>query len=289
MLLTDEVSIIGRGINGLLSAISLHNLGFTNIVVIGEKTDNICSTLAGAVLELPNKPDTAEEMRILFDLFKETFLTFEKIYKDKTHYLNKDVREVKLYTDYSDSCHDCWGLLPSTTESSLQAEKTILKIEGNNKLNLQVYKTKSYLIDPKSFKISLTNKCLELNIRLEQKKVSNLSEINSRVIFNCAGLGAFVLNNDQENALPICGHGFTLNMESSKDVDNDVVLILGTIPGLEKTNFNGLFYLMPRTIRFVGGTHVVNYSGDNEKRNLEEVTKVVNRAKFLMTRIMPKF
>ena len=50
--LDDEITIIGLGVIGLTTAITLRDLGFSNIVVIGEKTEYICSTQSGALAEL---------------------------------------------------------------------------------------------------------------------------------------------------------------------------------------------------------------------------------------------
>jgi len=282
--LDDEITIIGLGVIGLTTAITLTYLGFRKIVVIGEKTENICSIQSGALAELTLTFDNNKDKQIMLDMFEETFLTYRKIYNDKAHYLNKHIKEVDFYKDIvSDP-----GLNNLSKKGIIPPlKKVTLKISGNDNFSIEVFKLKSYLIDTENYMKDLTKRCLELNIKLVKKKIFDFNEINSNIIFNCAGFGGFILNNDTENADPVCGHGVYL---TSPDTDDgNVCVVLRSIPGLENTEYNGLFYLMPRTRRLIGGSSIKNDKGDNDKLNKEHITKVVKRALYILNGIKPKF
>ena len=74
----SEISIIGLGCVGLMTAVKLINLGFKNIVVIGENLEETPSFWAGGLIDLVHDREGGN-LKIMNDYFEETFNQYKQI------------------------------------------------------------------------------------------------------------------------------------------------------------------------------------------------------------------
>lgn len=95
------------------------------------------------------------------------------------------------------------GLAPYIGKVMQPGKEVILDFGTGTKRKMIAYDD-SIFMDTAIMMVSLTQ-YLKPRVKFVTKKVINFKEINSKFIFNCAGLGAGQLNSD-EQVLPVLGH-----------------------------------------------------------------------------------
>ena len=281
----EEITIIGMGIIGLTTAIKLHEIGYTNILIIGENTNNIASNNSGGLIDFSLQTIfSRDQFERMNNLFLESFLEYRKICGDPNHYLHKDVIPIDYYTDL----YQRTAGLDFLAEQGIIAkgENVLLKVKGNENISYKVHHFKTFNVIPETFMSSLKNKVKEYGIKTQFTKLGSLAEVKSKAIFNCTGLGARSLVNDI-NMYPVCGLAFELSEGNTKE--NNYIVRFNSIPGLENTEIDGSFYFMPRTSGFLGSTHIKNYEGNDDKYNKELMSNLAKRASFFFKGVKPKF
>lgn len=125
----------------------------------------------------------------------------------------------------------------------------------------------------------------KLKIPINFKKISSFQEIDSKIIFNCSGLGSRELNKDF-GAVPICGHSIYLNNE--KYGEYDYIINFNNMKKLGVENIDGNLYFMPKLSGFLGGTFVMGNDGKEEDLNKKLFSKLIHNARFIFNGIVPK-
>jgi hypothetical protein len=271
-----EITVIGLGCIGLVTALKLYFKGFKNIKLVGENFINTPSFFAGGLIEINLDYDN-NNLEDLNEMLKITFQEYQKISTNKHEFINNcGIKEI----DYYDDVHQenigldylCkLGIIP-------EIKKVLLKFGENNPYVREFYHFRTFNIISDTFMNNLMRICKNLRIPIEYKKISSFSEIESSVIFNCSGLGSRELNNDR-NVYPICGHGIILNDNSFSEID--YIMSVSNIPELKNYNYDGKLYFMPKISGFIGGTFVSNYDGKDNKFNNQEIASLLARAKFI--------
>lgn len=277
----EEISIVGLGCIGLVTALTLYFRGYKNIKLIGEKFLDTPSFGAGGLIEFSlSTIFKTDQLEYVNELFKYSFLEYKEIINGTHKYIKYGVKEVDYYTDFYQenaglSFLSNLGIIP-------KMQKVKLKL-GETK-ERELYHFKTFNISTYEFMTSLMYTINKLKIPVEYKKISNFNQINSKIIFNCSGLGSRDLNNDPK-CYPICGHCLNLSDESYSQ--HGYILRLGSIPELEGMDENGPIYFMPKSSGYVGGTYMKDYDGTDDKLNKRELNKLIERSKFLFNNIMP--
>jgi D-amino-acid oxidase len=287
----DEITVIGLGCMGLVTALTLYFRGFRKIKIIGEKHENIPSTNAGGLFEisLSNKTKLdSEEFREMNNYFLLTFYTYREIAKGHHKYIKYGIREVDFYTDFYQTN---FGLSYLANIGEINKPEKVRVIFENNKEQrdgldnsfiLNHFNT--FHINTTVFMQSLLYTVQKLHIQIEKRKVTSFQDIDTKLIFNCTGLGSKELNKDQ-SVYPTTGHGIILRDE--ENAKNNYIFRLREIPQLEGTPYNGSFYFMPKVTGFIGGTYIPNYYGDSEEINTDNFNIITARAKFIFNGIKP--
>jgi hypothetical protein len=283
----QEIVVIGIGCIGLYTALKLYSLGYTNVKIVAEKFYETPSFNAGGLFEfsLSTTISDVKDLDYLNKMFLESFLEYKKIFENRHEFISKGVRYVDYLSDtYKENNGLSYlanrGLIPIIEKGFLQFEK--------NKSKTPVFKAKTFHIITKDFMENMLEKAKEFNIPIEYKKINSFDEIESKIIFNCSGLGSRELNNDKD-CYPTAGHVIDLNNENYKDYD--YILRLEKVFELENNPINGPLYFMPKNSGFIGGTYLSNYDGKDEDFNKNEFLKLLKRAQFFFNGIKanPKF
>jgi D-amino-acid oxidase len=283
----DEITIIGLGCVGLVTALTLYFRGFKNIKLVGEKFLGTPSFGAGGLIDFSlstiYKP---EQINIMNELFKFTFQEYQEIAKGKHKFIKYGVREVDYLTDFF---QDNAGLNYLSNIGMIPKMKKVkVKFGEKNPTVRELYHFKTYHVVTHTFMTSLLYTIEKLKIPIDYRKLSSFNDIKSGVIFNCSGLGSRELNNDL-NMYPICGHGFTLQDEKLGNMD--YIMRITEVPELKGSLINGSIYFMPKTSGFVGGTYIKNYDGSDENMNKEYIKQIFARSKLIFEgkNPIPKF
>jgi hypothetical protein len=277
----SEITVVGLGCMGLVTALTLYFRGFTKIKIIGERFMNTPSHGAGGLIEFSlSTIYKQDQFDLVNEYFKITFAEYQQILQGKHKFIKYGVREVDYYTDYYQenaglSYLANIGLIP-------KPKKVILKLGDAPERELFHFKT--FNISTSKFMNSLLYTIQKLKIPVEFKKISTFDEISSNLIFNCTGIGSKFLNNDKD-CYPICGHGVILSDEAI--ADHGYILRLGLVPELKDHDIDGALYFMPKSSGFIGGTYMKNYDGSDEKLNMECIRKLLERSKFVFNGIKP--
>jgi hypothetical protein len=278
----EEITIIGLGCIGLVTALTLYYKGFRNLRIIGERLTGTASMGAGGLFEFSlttiYKQDQVDYMN---KLFKSTFYEYEKVMAGTHKFMTKGVRYIDYYTDfYQENAGLDYlgriGLLP-------KAEKVKIKF-SKNAPELEMTRFKTIHINTSVLMMELFYQVKKLKIPVEFRKISSFDEVFTKSIFNCTGLGSYYLNNDRD-CYPIGGHGIYLN-NNDYGKYNYIFRISKTLEG---TKSEGSLYFMPRNNGFIGGTYLPMNSGDDEGANKEIFKKLIERCKFVFNGIKPKF
>jgi hypothetical protein len=277
----EEITIIGLGCIGLVTALTLYFRGYKNIRLVGEKFLNTPSMFAGGLIEFSlSTIYEKENIDYANELFKYSFIEYQDIVKGSHKFIKYGVKEVDYYTDFYQegaglSYLSNLGIIPKNS-------KVLLNLGNAEPRELDHFKT--FNISTYTFMTSLMYTIIKLKIPIEYKKINKFNEIKSKIIFNCTGLGSRELNNDLK-CYPICGHGMILSDEAY--ADHGYIIRLSSIPELEGFDENGSIYFMPKSSGFIGGTYIKDYDGKDEKFNKDCINKLFDRSKFLFNNIKP--
>lgn len=201
------IRVIGAGCMGLTAAIELSRKGYSVLGITTKSIyDNPSWRPAGyfALVSLKTSPD--EQIR-LNEIGMSTFLSYQQIEKSEHPYIPKEaVRALFVYCDRETSSgleeFEAKGLIPPKKEVTLDF--------GNGVSYANYHKYQSYFLDTSLLMKTLSEEIRRLGIPLEIKEIQSFEEVEENVIFNCSGLGARLLNHD-EQMIDVRGHLITLN------------------------------------------------------------------------------
>lgn len=280
-----KISVVGFGCIGLVTALTLLQKGYKNIVLIGERFLQTASFHAGGLFDYTVfSNNTEDSVRLLNDIFEKTFDTYQEIINRKHAFLTTGARNIDYYTNYYQEGASLHYL--STKGKIPPIKKVKVSVSGSSTFYEQ-YHFKTVHISTEALLHSMYSNLAERGIKFEYRKLNSFDEVDSVGIFNCSGLGSRELNNDKD-VYPVCGHGIVLKDQSIKDFD----YILGILNTNDTASGLGSIYFIPKSSGFIGGTFMKDYDGSDDKLNKDIITKLLERAKQLYngsTAIEPQF
>lgn len=286
----ETITILGMGCIGLTTALYLFEMGFKNLHIIAEEKDYLTSHIAGGSFRFPPGVEFKNEdlKSKVYQMMMSTYLVYTSILKGKhfLSHLDNVVTPIKLL---SDDFHTGYEYM---SDLKLIEKPRLVKVKygpSKNPKLIELYEIDSFVINTDTYMKAAYAKLKTFeNVKLELKKIISFSELQSRFVFNCTGLGSKLLNKD--NSLYVgCGHGLVL-MNQPNEKKFNYIITLKKVPG--DFNENGSLYFMPKDGNyFLGGTNIKDYYGDDENLNREEFRKLVRRGQvfFNSTSAFPKF
>lgn len=205
------IKVIGMGCMGLTVAIELKKLGY-QVSISAKNLCGISSWRAAGYFALVSLQTSKEEQEELNKIGMDTFRTYQQIEKGQHPYIAKEaVRFMPVYcsADTESGVEDleARGEIPAKEYVTLEFEN------GARHENFVKYMT--YFMNTTNLMEQLTQEVKKLNIPIIEETIVSLDSIKESVIFNCAGLGARELNQD-DKMIPVTGHLQTFNSNAGQ-------------------------------------------------------------------------
>ncbi len=251
------ITIIGAGALGLFTAYDLQKRGFNNITIIAEQFDNLTSHNAGGLLAVSSMGDDQKMQQTIEELGITSYKFYESIGKKIHRDFQNGALIIPTYLDFPDS-----RLLPYVGKV-MQPPKNVILDFGNGTTREMVAYDDGIFIDTAQMMINLTDYLKNHRVKFIKKKVKSFSEIKSRFIINCSGLGAGTLNDDQK-MLSVQGHLIMLKDQTLQDLQYMISLHLNEDVNEMGQKVDRSFYIFPKhlantgvnDIGVIGGTFI---------------------------------
>ncbi len=233
------IRVIGSGCMGLVSAIELARKGYPVKGIYTKTLYDTPSWRAGGYFALVSVKTSVDEEKNLIDLGISTFQTIQKIERGEHPYLTPHtVRFLPFYSSKETICGveslEERGLVP-------RREEVILDF-GDKVRHPHYYKYSTYFMDPVRMMQELLLEVERLKIPIEVQKIASFYDVEEEIIFNCTGLGARDLVNDNR-VIPVRGHLILLN-DGAGAGHMDYMIYTKFRPEKQE---EGFIYMFPKT------------------------------------------
>lgn len=275
----SKITIIGAGVIGLFTAYDLYNKGYTNITILADKFDNLTSHNAGGLLAPVSMNNAPKIQKIIDQIGVEAYRFYELIAKGK-------------HNDFKEGAVIIPAYFRSREESGLQSyvgvvvnpARDVVLDFNNGKTQKMVVYDEGIFIDTAKMMEGLTEYLKSKKVEFVQKKVSKFTDIDSKFVINCTGLGSFELNGD-EDMVSVQGHLVMLKDQNPKDLQYMILVYFGDGKTKDGQKITRSFYMFPKKmpntdfndIGVIGGTFIENAT--TQTPNTEEFDVLVKGAK----------
>jgi hypothetical protein len=210
-----SINIIGAGVIGLFTAYELWQRGYTNITLTAASFENLVSHTAGGFLAPSTMDIDPEKQKIIDDICFDAYRFYSAIAKGENNdfpssgalimpiYLKRDDQRLQAYEGFV--------MAPP--------QDVIIDFNNGKQYEMKVYDD-GIFIDT-NVMMNALSAYLHDKIKRVHKNITSLQEITETCIFNCAGLGAKELNND-DAVIPVQGH--LLLLQHQKPVDMNYMI-----------------------------------------------------------------
>ena len=272
-LITDRetpIAIIGAGVLGLFTAYELVQAGYTNITLIAEQYENLTSHKAGGFLA----PSTMEVDQNMQSIIDEICFDAYRFYAQIARGENKDFPAggaliMPIYLKRGDD-----RLQPYEGIVMNKPLDVIIDFGNGKQYEMQVYDDGIFM--DTGIMMNALTRFLQNKVQWVQKRMASLDEIDAPCIFNCAGLGARQINQD-DAMVSVQGH--LILLEDQDPADMDYMISFHVEYGITQDGMPAKrsIYLFPKhipgspemNIGVVGGTFIEDaYRADSARRGI---------------------
>ncbi|WP_417905472.1 FAD-dependent oxidoreductase [Candidatus Tisiphia endosymbiont of Micropterix aruncella] len=206
------ITIIGAGVLGLFTAYDLEQKGFKNITIVAEKFDELASNNAGGLLA-PVSMDNGQKIQTVLQKIEiDAYKFYASIAKKQHPHFKEGAIIVPTYFRTREES----GLEPYVGKVMKPAKDVTVDFDNGTTRKMIVYDDGIFM-DTGILMAELNEYLRSKNIKFVQKKVNSFAELDGKFIFNCTGLGASKLNND-EKLVSVQGHLIMLKDQNPKDI-----------------------------------------------------------------------
>jgi len=274
----SNITIVGGGVIGLLTAFDLIHRGYSNITIIAEQFDDLASHKAGGLVAFV-KIDIDPSMREMVDKIRADGYKFYKKIADGKDPIFKN--GAVILPTYFPTRED--SLLEPYVGVVMKPGKDVILDFGNGKRQRMVSYDDGIFIDTVTMMEQL-KKFLDGKVVFKQMKIHSFNEIKSNFIMNCTGLGARVLSSDDE-MIPVQGHLLMLKNQDPSHLQYMICVEFGEGTTKEGFKVTRSFYMFPKhalgamshDVGVIGGTFIEGADADHP--NVEEFDTVIKNAK----------
>ena len=208
---TVPVRVIGSGCMGLTTAIELKRLGF-QVTISSKDESDVPSWKAAGYFALVSVNTSPEEKDDVNQIGMYTFKTYQKIDRGEHPYLPKEaVRFMPVYcSEDTDS-----GIQDLEEKKEIPLRERVTLDFGNGVRHENFVKFMTYFMNTAILMTELKEQVRRLEIPLIVETIHSFGQIKEAVVFNCTGLGARQLNND-DKMTPVTGHLHLLNAKAGE-------------------------------------------------------------------------
>ncbi len=264
-----RIAIIGAGCYGLLTAITLARKEYS-VRIVAQDTQNIPShKAAGFFFPRPRKSSTLQESNIFKKLGMESYMVYQQIINGAHPFIKSGP---KLLPGYFGLDIDP-GFAPYITQGLVAPPEKVTIDFGNGK-TYDALEYNTVFINSAEIMEELQRNIDALGILITKQAITDFSELDESIIFNCAGLGAKKLANDNR-MVPVQGHLITLKNQPPLDqlqyMINAKVTMLSAL-GMPRDE---LIYYAPRELGILGVTFIRGQ--DSLTANQHEFDRLLQR------------
>ncbi len=273
-----RATVIGAGCYGLLSAIMLSRRGFS-VTIVAKETKEIPSyKAAGFFFPRARKRSTAEEQALFERYGLESYLEYASIIAGKHPFLTTGARIIPGY----------FGL---DVNPGFEPYIVAGLMSGPRMVTVDFYNPKQASLDHGMMHTMLEYQCLfvsvtalmnelqtlrlKYDIPIIEKEISSFDEVESPIIFNCAGFGAKQLTGDKK-MLPVQGHLISLQDQPDCDERDYLINMKMTVTDEYGTR-DELLYYAPKGEGILGITFKRNQA--SLETNHHEFDRLLRRAR----------
>ncbi len=239
--LSAPIRVIGSGIIGLTTAIELSLRGYEVTGIRAKELYDIPSWKNAGYFALVSVKTDAEEQLNLDRMGIATFREYKKIYEGTHPYIGSEcIRYLPVYCSAETEA----GVEELEKDGLIPAREHVTVDFGNGVVHENFVKFMTYFMDTTRIMIQLREKVASLGIQIEEKELQSFDELSESVIFNCSGLGAKQLNED-EKMVAVRGHLFNLNKDAG--VGHMDYMIYSKVHGNDGSE--GYVYMFPKCLQ----------------------------------------
>jgi hypothetical protein len=273
-----SVSVIGGGVLGLFTAYELVKRGFTKVSIIAASFDNLTSHNAGGLLapvSMSNKP----ELQPLIDQIGiDAYKFYDLVAKEQQADFKKGAAILPAYFENREDSG-----LEHYVGKVMQPAKDVMLDFGNGTQRKMVSYDDGIFIDTAILMKSLTD-YLHTKVTFVTQKIDKISDVTSPLVFNCTGLGAYSLNNDNEVA-PVQGHLIMLKDQVPTNLQYMILVYFDKAKTISGQEVKRSLYMFPKKfpntpvndVGVIGGTFIENATPNTP--NVEEFKIMIDNAK----------
>ena len=273
-----EITVIGGGVLGLFTAYELVQRGYTNITVVAQSFEKLTSHNAGGLLAPVSMSNNPEIQPMIDQVGIDAYKFYAQVAENKQADFKGGAKIVPAYFEDRESS----GLEPYVGKVMQPAKDVILDF-GNGTQRKMVSYDDGIFIDTAKMMVAL-HSYLGAKVKFVTKKIENLSEVSSELVFNCSGLGAGKLNNDADMA-PVQGHLIMLKEQIPAHLQSMILVYFDKAKTSVGQEVKRSFYIFPKQLPgsaandmgVVGGTFIEGATP--ETPNLEEFDILIANAK----------
>lgn len=195
---SKNVTVLGAGCYGLLTAIFLHERGW-NVTIIAEQTDELAShKAAGSLAVIAIKASKTNQP--LMDQMAVDSYVFYKNAAARKDAMFAGSTPIPVYKIHDGTPNYRYPLVAA----GVMPEPEDVVINFGNEKSYAAKKFDTFALDTARLMQDFKDKILRYEIPVITKKITAFAEVSAPVIFNCTGLGARAW--DDVAIVPVQGH-----------------------------------------------------------------------------------
>lgn len=267
----EEISVVGAGCYGLLTAVTLRSKGY-KVKIVAKDLDSISSNkAAGFFFPRHRKCSNEAEISQFRAMAIESYKNYKEIYEGNHSLIKKGPKIIPAY--YAPEINP--GFEPLIEEGLMKKGKKVVINFGNNNF-YDAVEYKVIFINPAQMMQELWSLVKSFDIKVEQKEINSFLELNDKIIFNCSGYGSKKLTTDKR-IVPVQGHLITLKNQDNLDKLQYMVNFKVTMANDDGTMRDELIYFAPKGSGILGITFI---RGEEDlSANKHQFDRILKRAR----------
>ena len=243
------ITVIGAGVIGLFTAYDLCQKGYTNITIVAERFDGLTSHNAGGLLAPVSMDNDPAMQSVIERIGLDAYRFYAQVARGQHPHFKSGAMIVPTYFDDRKES----GLEPYVGKVMQPAKDVVLDF-GTGTTRRMVAYDDGIFMDTAVMMQSLTD-WLKPRVKFVQRKVQRLSDVETRFIVDCAGLGAGALNGDAA-MVPVQGHLIMLKDQDPAKLRHMILVYFGEGKTASGMKVKRSFYQFPKHLPDTGAADV---------------------------------
>jgi hypothetical protein len=274
------ITIIGGGVIGLMTAYDLIQRGYHNITVMAESFEDLTSHRCGGLIAPVSMDNDPAMQKVVDQIGIDAYKFYASIGKGTHSHFKNFAKIVPTYFENREES----GLEPYVLEKVMKKAKDVVLDFGNGTRREMVAYDDGIFVNPPEMMADLTKYLKSQNVQFVRKKINQFSDVKTKYVIDCTGLGSATLNKD-EAMVSVQGHLILLKDQKPEDLQYMVLVYFKEGKTKSGQKITRSFYLFPKhfpntspdKIGVLGGTFIEGAT--KETPNTEEFETIIKGAK----------